>query len=709
MEHLLALRDYQVTDLSHRIDANTTGFEREDDRTLNASTATWAPLAQAWLATFALAVGAATTPTAKAQSSDAEKPTSSQLTGQWRHYGGSLSGQRFAGHTRITTQNAGELTEAWRVRTGDGHDGTEFDGSPSKFRATPVLVNGRLYVSTGFNRVLALSPQAGEVLWRFDPQVDFSEGYAEMFTSRGVAVWAPVQHPTERCNNRVFIGTLDARLIALDAADGRLCTDFGKRGEVNLAKGIGRVRHGEYSVTTPPLVIADRVIVGSSVGDNGGAELESGQVRAFDVRSGKLLWSWDPIPRHRHHPGVNTWPLEHKTRTGAANVWSAMSGDPQHDLVYLPTSSPSPDFFGGLRLGDNAFANSVVALQASTGEFRWGYQTVRHDLWDYDLAAQPMLFELATEDGDSVPVLAQATKMGFIHLLHRLTGEPLAPTTEQPVPRSDVSGEQAAATQPFASLRLHPTKLPSLRIWEHSPEHRSACEKMLHNVRYEGIFTPPSLQGTLLYPGNAGGTNWGSMAYNPGPRVAYLTINRLPTVVKLIPREAFAKAKANGKLNGVEAQYTEQKGTDFGMARFDVYHRDTGLPCLEGPWASLIAIDMALNKVLWEVPAGRAPGLEDDSVAADWGYFAVGGPMVTAGNVVFLATPFDFALRAYHGLTGELLWTQRLPAGAHATPMAYRYEGGDYVVITAGDAQADGSGRGDYVIAYSLPKLTVTP
>ena len=296
----------------------------------------------------------------------------------WPHYGGSLGGDRRAVPSSITPENVGRLAVAWTYRTGDATDGEGFDGNPSRFRATPILVGGRLVASTGFNRVFALDPATGQELWTYDPGVDFSDKYSEMFTSRGVAAWRGRASDPERCRERVFLGTLDARLIALDAATGIPCTDFGRKGQVDLSAGIRVYRKRDYSVTSPPTVVGDLVIVGSSIGDN----LESGVVRAYGVRDGALAWSWDPLPRSDDHPGASGWPRARRNRTGGANVWSVMSADPGRDLVFLPTTSPSPDFYGGKRPGDNAFANSVVALRASTGEFVWGYQTVRHDLWE---------------------------------------------------------------------------------------------------------------------------------------------------------------------------------------------------------------------------------------------------------------------------------------------------------------------------------------
>ena len=607
---------------------------------------------------------------------------SSETADSWPHYGGSLGGDRYAAPSGITSESVGRLSRAWVYRTGDGKS--------SKFQATPIVVGGKLIASTGFNRVFALDAATGTEIWTFDPQVDRPDSYSESYTSRGVSAWRDAATDPGPCRTRVFLGTLDARLFALDADTGVPCADFGKRGVVDLSAGIPRYDKRDYSVTSPTTVVGDLVVVGSAVGDNGAAELASGVVRAYSVRDGSLVWAWDPVPRSDDHPGADSWAKVQDNRTGGANVWSVMAADPGRDLVFLPTTSPSPDFYGGKRLGHNAFANSVVALRASTGEFVWGYQTVRHDLWDYDIASQPLLFEHTAADGTNRSALAQATKTGFVFVLDRASGEPLHPVEERAVPRSNVPGEEAARTQPFPKLRLHDTDARPLRFWGLTKEHRAACQRLMEGVRYEGIFTPPSLEGTMLYPGNPGGTNWGSMAFDHGSRIGYLAMARLPTIVKLIPRDQYRAASRKGTLNGKSAQHTSQSGTPYGMARTELTHN--GQPCLEGPWATLTAVDLDGGEVLWERPVGT---------------FRSGGPMVTEGGVVFLAA--SSTLRAYDGIGGNELWTGALPAGAHSTPMGYRHRGMDYVVITAGGHLVEGEGRGDYVVAFRLATEAAGP
>lgn len=630
-------------------------------------------------------------------------PPSQVAAQDWPHWGGDLGGTRFADVSSLTPGTVDRLEEAWRFRTGDSTEGSGYFGNPSSFKSTPILVADRLVFTTPFNRAVALDPVTGKELWRFDPEVDFTIEYSEMFTSRGVAAHEKPGSPTDTpCHTRVFLGTLDARLIAVDTVTGMPCLEFGKAGEVDLTSGIRRVRRGEYSVTSPPTVVNGVVVVGSSIGDNGATRLEDGTVRGFDAITGELLWSFNPVPRQAGDPGAESWPGESYRQTGAANVWSVMSADAERDLVFLPTSSPSPDFFGGKRPGDNLHANSLVALKARTGELVWAYQIVRHDLWDYDLASQPLLADVDI-DGVSTPIVAQATKMGFVFVLHRETGEPIHPVEERPVPVSDVPGESGASAQRFPAIRLHEIGKALPPIFAVDDAHVAKCEEMLEGARYEGIFTPPSLDGTVLFPGNPGGVNWGSMAAYEAGGVAVVAVNRLPTLVKLIPRREFRQLRKEAMLNGVEAEFTAQSGAPYGMARFELFNGESGFHCLEGPWSTLVAVDLATAETLWEVPAGRRPGIDDDHLATTWGYFANGGPVVTSGGLVFLATQYDRMLRAYDLRNGGIVWSKALPAGPQATPMIYERNGDAYLVLTLGGLTAEGR-RGDHVIAYRLPR-----
>ncbi|NKC01266.1 MAG: PQQ-binding-like beta-propeller repeat protein [Pseudomonadales bacterium] len=628
--------------------------------------------------------------------------------GQWDHYGGNLSGTRYVAESAITPSNVDGLEPAWMYRTGDAIKAIH--GKVSNFKATPILFAGNLVFSTGLNKVHALDPFSGELAWVFDPELDLDVEYSEQFTSRGVSAWSdPQAAHDDSCADRIYLGTLDSRLFSLDASNGKKCTDFGDDGAIDLSSGANlgpldwRFRRGEYAVTSPPLIANGVVVVGSSVGDNGKTNLESGVVRGFDARTGEELWRWDPIPRDESRTERSSWESESWQETGAANVWTAMAADPELNLVYLPTTSPSPDFYGGERLGDNRYANSVVALDLTTGQPKWAYQAIKHDLWDYDLAAQPMLVD-AVIAGESKSLLVQAGKNGFIYFLDRTNGKPVFEVIERAVPQTTVPGEQTSKTQGFSALRLHPEPQDIPPIFNASKDHVEVCERMLADVEFEGIFTPPSLDGTLLYPGNPGGVNWGSMAASEPGSLGFVVVNRWPTVVQLLPRETYNELESSGISRGVPAAYTEQEGTPYGMVRFDAYNSDEFSPCFEGPWSTLVAIDLKTGTKKWEVPAGMLPKYADHPKAANWGSpINQGGPIATSSGVVFLATRYDAKIHAFEAQSGSLLWSESLPAQPQATPMAYSINGTSYVVIAAGGwDQSNDSERGDYVVAFKL-------
>ncbi len=414
----------------------------------------------------------------------------SQTPGDWPAYGRDAGGARFSPLTEITRANVAELRPAWVYRTGD------YLRDRGRFEATPLVVEGTMYVSTPLGRVIALDPASGAERWTYDARVSLEGDYGD-FANRGVATWRdPARAAGRPCRRRVFLATVDARLIALDGATGRPCAHFGADGQVDLAAGLRHAPHyhGEYGVTSPPVVVNGLVIVVAAVSDNQRADEPEGVVRAFDVRTGQLRWKWDPIAA---------------PATGAANAWSVFSADPARDLVFVPTGSASPDFYGGERPGDNRYANSVVALRASTGRVVWAFQVVHHDLWDYDVPAQPTLLTLR-RDGRVIPAVALATKMGHLFLLDRLTGAPLVPVAEQAVQASDVPGESAWPTQPFppAPFRLSPESLSAADAFGTSDSTRALCRARIAALRYRGVFTPPSLQGTIIWPGNIGGMNW---------------------------------------------------------------------------------------------------------------------------------------------------------------------------------------------------------
>src|SRR5882757_7091865 len=420
----------------------------------------------------------------------------------WPNYGNDPGGMRYSSAHQIDRTNVGQWRLAWTYRTGAMDVKTDLVRKAA-FEATPILIENKLFLSTPYNHVLALDPRTGSKVWEYDAQVDLTKNRSEV-TSRGVSAWLdPKAKPGQPCGLRIFLGTLDGRLIALDGDTGKPCIDFGSKGVVDLTQDVALAKEwsGGYEVTSAPAISNDLVIVASSIADNWKVDTERGIVRAYDVRTGKLRWTWNPTP----------WAEKTTPRTGASNAWSTLSVDPEHDLVFIPTGSPAPDYYGGIRKGDDKWANSVVTLRASTGEFVWGFQVVHHDLWDYDVASQPLLFTWK----DGTPAIAINTKMGHVFVLNRLTGAPLLPVEERPVPQSDIAGEQSWPTQLFSALSLVPEKFEPSDAWGPSPADVQWCQEKIKASRSEGIFTPPSLQGTVVVPGNVGGVNWGSGAYDP--------------------------------------------------------------------------------------------------------------------------------------------------------------------------------------------------
>jgi quinoprotein glucose dehydrogenase len=622
----------------------------------------------------------------------------------WPSYGGDAGGSRYSPLTQINRENVRQLRVAWTYRTGEPQGKTGARGKAA-FEATPILADGTLFLSTPFNRVIALDAATGRERWVYDPQVDANKNYSEV-TSRGVSTWLDRRlRAGAPCRRRVFAGTLDARLIALDAASGKPCENFGQGGQVDLTRGVTVVDRGDYQVTSPPAVVGDLIVVGSAIGDNRGVELERGVVRAFDARTGALRWSWDPIPNDAKDAAHKTWAGESAARTGAANAWSVIAADEARGLVFVPTSSPSPDFYGGERQGDNLYANSVVALSAATGKVAWHFQVVHHDLWDYDVASPPALITVR-RGGRAVPAVAVGTKIGHLFILHRETGKPLFPVEERPVPQTDVPGEQTAPTQPFPTLPrpLVPQRLTPDDAWGATPADRDYCRERIRALRSEGVFTPPSLKGSVVFPGNVGGMHWGGMSFDARRGLIVANTNRLATVVKLIPRDEYTRLRASGEGNRLQGEFGRQAGTPYAMYR-EVLRAPSGAPCNAPPWGALAAVDVNTGEVRWEVPLGTIPQLSLIPRSAEWGSINLGGSITTGGGLVFVAAAMDTFLRAFDVETGKELWKGELPASAQATPMTYQVSAGgkQFVVIAAGGHGKMGTKTGDYVVAFALP------
>jgi quinoprotein glucose dehydrogenase len=621
-----------------------------------------------------------------------------QAQGDWPAYGRDPGGARFSPLKQITRQNVTQLQVAWTYHTGM-QDMSGMSHRPPALEVTPIVVDGTMYVITPTGIVAALDPATGTERWRYDAGVNPHRGYGD-FASRGVTFWRDSRATAgSTCARRIFAATIDARLIALDAASGTSCPGFGTNGSVDLRVGL-RVPPLEfefYEVTSPPAVIGDLVIVGSAVADNTTFAPASGEVRAFDTRTGVLRWTFDPVPRDSTDPAYQTWHGGSARYTGAANVWSIMVADPERDLVFLPTSSPAPDYYGGLRLGENRYANSIVALRASTGRVVWHFQSVHHDIWDYDNASPPALVTV-TRNGVRIPAVIQTGKSAMLYVLDRTTGKPVFPVEERAVPASSVPGEVASPTQPFttATPPLSPLQYSAADAWGPTPEAQTVCRAILSALRNEGPFTPPSFQGTLVVPGNIGGAAWGGVAIDEGNAIAFVPVNRIPAMVQLFPAEGFngdSVRTVDASRGLTDFEYTRMRGTPYIMRRRLILG-PTGLPCTAPPFGSLVAVNLKTGGIAWSVPLGTMGGFP--------GSPNLGGPIVTASGLVFIGATLDRAIRAFDVETGRELWKATLPAGARATPMTYEAGGRQFVVIAAGGGGPFGAG--DAIIAFALPK-----
>lgn len=619
-------------------------------------------------------------------------PAMSSKGWAWEHWGGDPGGMRFSPLTQITPENVGNLVRAWEFRTGDLERRAPEVMKRTKFQATPLLVEDSLIFCSPFNEVIALDPGSGVQKWRYDPKISTGQRPANRYNCRGVAYWLDREAAEgAACRARIFMGTNDVRVIALDARTGIPCADFGNNGEIKLETGGPLQWPGEFQITSAPLVSRGVVIVGSSIADNVRVEAPSGTVRAFDARTGRPRWQWDPLV----HGGVIA---------GHANVWAPMSADEARGLVFLPTSSPSPDFWGGKRPGNNEHANSVVALRAETGQLVWSFQTVHHDVWDYDLPAQPTLARIDTGDGRR-DVVIQPTKQGFVFVLDRDTGKPIWPVEERSVPQNGAEGELLSPTQPF------PTHVPPLLSQRISADDvfglipfrdRGICRDQIAAAHNDGLYAPPSTQGTVVFPMTGGGVNWGGAAFDPINQILYANTSRAVHIVKLIPRD---NAKGFNPPPGHD--FGQQQGAPFAMTRA-VAMSPLGLLCNKPPWGEMVAVDLKGGKILWRSRVGTTEDRAPFGIAFGWGTPLVNGVAITAGGLAFTGA-MDAYLRAYDAKSGTELWQGRLPVPGVANPMTYLWRGEQYVAIGAGGHSESGTTIGDSMVAFRLPRLGEAP
>ncbi|MGO8124287.1 glucose/quinate/shikimate family membrane-bound PQQ-dependent dehydrogenase [Rhizobium ruizarguesonis] len=616
--------------------------------------------------------------------------------GEWHQYGRTAFGQRYSPLDQITAENVSTLKEAWRYQTGDVK--RPDDVGETTYQVTPLKVKDTLYLCTPHNWAIALDAKTGKEKWKYDANSGMNPDRQHQ-TCRGVTYYAdPAVAAGQPCAERVYLPTSDARLIALDAADGKVCTSFADQGVLHLETGMRYNPAGYYYSTSPPVAVAGKIIVGGAVNDNYSTEEQSGVIRAFDINTGALVWNWDS-----GNPDVTTPITGDQTyTTNSPNSWSVFSVDEALGMVYIPLGNQVPDQIG-INRSDNVekFSSSIVALDIATGQMRWVRQTVHHDLWDMDVPAQPALIDLTKQDGTVVPALVGPTKQGDIYVLDRRSGEPIIPVKEIPAPGGAVSGDHTSPTQPLSDLTFSPEPLQEKDMWGVSLFDQMACRIDFHRYRYEGRYTPPSLKGTIVYPGNFGTFNWGSVAVDPERQImfgmpTYLSFtSRLVPAADIPPRGQDEKGSEQGLNRNDGAPYGVFMGPFLGLLK---------IPCQAPPWGYVAGVDLRTGKIAYMHKNGTVRDMTPLPLRFKVGVPGIGGPMLTKGGVAFLGAAVDDYLRAYDVTNGRELWQARLPAGGQATPMTYTADDNkQYVVMVAGGHGSVGTKPGDYVIAYTLP------
>lgn len=613
-------------------------------------------------------------------------------TPTWDSFHGQLNAQKYSPLTQITADNVSKLTKVWEFHTGDVSDG-KGDTPATVWSATPIFANDTLYIGTPFDRLIALDPGTGKEKWHYDTKSSRKALTQPVLKNRGVSYWQ-AKNPVkgEACQKMVYMGTVDGKLFALDADSGKPCSGFAENGVLDLNQWNTVNAKYPLSVLQPPTVVGNHLLVGWAGKDWAYAEAPPGTVFSVNAQTGKLEWTFEAIP------------AEIRKRTGTANVWTHMSADEANGLVYLPVSSPSPNYWGGNRVDAIPLGTSTTALDINTGKVVWSRQWVHHDVWDYDINSAPTLMDI-TVDGKQIPALVQATKQGFLFVVNRLTGEDVWPIEERPVPQGDgsVQGEVLSPTQPF------PTKPAPLLDQSKKPEiwkladivGGGQCSRLWDNLTYQGMYTPPTTkgEGTLTYPDSAGGVQWGGVAFDPQKQIAIVNTSHIVQYVKLYSREDYDNAD---KDSGNESGFAPQEGAPYGM-RLLVASNWLGMPCWQPPFGEIVAIDMHTGDVKWRRPVGASQQY-GFFMPESWGSPTIGGPAVTAGGVIFIGASMDAKVRAYSVESGEELWSDQAEAPAVANPSVYEYKGRQYVAFVAGGNTILKDQVGDQVVVYALPE-----
>ncbi|MGI2036093.1 glucose/quinate/shikimate family membrane-bound PQQ-dependent dehydrogenase [Rhizobium panacihumi] len=630
--------------------------------------------------------------------------------GEWHQYGRTGFGQRWSPLTQVTPGNVKDLKLAWQFQTGDVR--RPDDVGETTYQVTPIKIGNSLYVCTPHNLAISLDAAKGTENWRYDANSGMDPDRQHQ-TCRGVTWWetplaAPAGSTPEQvalheralaeCPRRVYLPTADARLIALNADTGKVCSFFAENGVLHLTNGMQYNPSGYYYSTSPPVAADGKLIIGGAVNDNFSTKEPSGVIRAFDVDSGALVWNWDSGNPDVSKP-IDLAAGEHYT-TNSPNSWSVFSYDETLGLVFVPMGNRVPDQLGSDRSpAVEEHSSSIVALDIKTGQKRWVRQTLHHDLWDMDVPAQPVLIDL-TREGKVVPALVGPTKQGDIWVLDRRTGEPLSPREELPAPGGAIPGEWTSPTQPITKLTFRPKTLQESDMWGATMLDQLACRIQFRSLDYEGQYTPPSLKGTIVYPGNFGTFNWGSVAVDPERQVMFGMPTYLPFTSRLVPANTIPPKGEDEKAS--EQGLNRNDGADYGVF-MGPFLSALGIPCVAPPWGYVAGADLRGENVVYKLRNGTVRDMTPLPLNIKLGVPGIGGPMITRSGVAFLGAAVDDYFRAYNLTTGEQLWETRLPAGGQSTPMTYTTGDKQYVVIVAGGHGSVGTKAGDYIMAYTLP------